>query len=210
MHALVRSHWPVHLLTAALAGFLLAGCARQADRAAVPEPGFSLRDIDGVEHRPFADPDVRAVTLVFVLADCPIANAYAPEINRLCREFGGRGVRFFLVQVDPDLLDDEARQHARSYGYPCPVVADRRHVLVERAGATVVPEAAVFGPDGERLYRGRIDDQYADLGKRRPQVTSRDLCDALDAVLAGRAVERPVTPAVGCFIPPLSPKDPPP
>jgi hypothetical protein len=207
MHSLLRSRWPLRLLALAVPLLLSLGCSTAPDRPAPPVPGFSLRDVDGVEHQPFAGPDVRAVTLLFVLADCPIANGYAPEINRLCREYGGRGVRFFLVQVDPDLDSAQARQHAREYGYSCPVVLDRRHVLVQRAGATVVPEAAVFDRDGQRKYRGRIDDQYADLGKRRPQVTSRDLRDALDAVLAGRPVERTETTAVGCFIPPLSPKD---
>jgi hypothetical protein len=183
------------------------GVAETADQPTPPR-GFSLRDVKGVEHHPFASSDIRAVTLIFVLADCPIANAYAPEINRLCKEYGSRGVRFFLVQVDPDLLGEEASRHAREYGYTCSVVLDARHSLVRRAGATMVPEAAVFSSDGERKYLGRIDDQYVEVGKRRAQVTSRDLRDALDAILAGRTVARPVTKAVGCFIPPLSPKEP--
>jgi hypothetical protein len=192
------------------------GCAAQGDapaptdgaEAPAREAVFTLRDVDGVEHRPFASPEVQAVTLLFVLADCPIANGYAPEINRLCQEYGPRGVRFYLVQVDPDLTPREAREHARQYGYTCPVVLDHQHVLVQRAGATMVPEATVFAPDGARKYRGRIDDQYVALGKRQVQPTSRDLLEALDAVLTGRPVARPETRAVGCFIPPLSPKGP--
>ncbi len=199
-------------LPACLFCVLLAasGCASQAERAAVPEPApaFSLRDLDGVEHHPFADPAVKALTLIFVLSDCPIANGYAPEINRLCRDYGPRGVRFFLVHTDPDLGREEAARHARDYGYLCPVVPDRRHTLVRRAGASVVPEAAVFTADGERKYRGRIDDRYADLGRRRTQVSSHDLRDALDDLLAGRPVRRPETKAVGCDIPPLSEKEP--
>ena len=117
-------------------------------------------------------------------------------------------MRFFLVQVDEDLSRRAAAEHAREYGYTCPVVLDAGHVLVRRAGARGVPEAAVFGPDGGRKYLGRIDDLYADLGKRRARATSLDLRDALDAVLADRPVPRPVTQAVGCIIPPLSSKDP--
>src|SRR5262245_42809891 len=68
-----------------------------------PPPGFSLRDVAGVDHHPFADPAAKAVALAFALADCPIANGYAPEINRLCAAYGPRGVRFFLAQVDEGL-----------------------------------------------------------------------------------------------------------
>jgi hypothetical protein len=208
-------HPRFRLLLPALPFLLSLGCGGTTDQPAVaepegypPPPVFILRDLSGTEHRPFTSPGVRAVALVFVLPDCPVANGYAPEINRLCQEYTPRGVSFFLVQVDPDLGSREAGRHAREYGYSCPVVLDSRHELVRRAGATMVPEAVVFGPDGQRKYRGRIDDQYADLGKRRAQVTSRDLRDALDAVLAGRPVRRPVTQAVGCFIPTITPKDP--
>ena len=212
----VRSAWPLRLLWVAWLFVLSLGCGTAVDRPPPDEEtkpssaarGFSLRDIGGSEHHPFASPAVKAVTLIFVLADCPIANGYAPEINRLCGEYGQRGVRFFLVQVDSDLTREQASQHAREYGYLCPVVLDRRHVLVARAGASLVPEAAVFAPDGERRYRGRIDDRYVDLGKRRSRVTSRDLRDALDCVLANRPVPRSVTRAVGCFIPRRSPEGP--
>lgn len=185
---------------------LLLGCGPRS----APPPGFPLRDVAGVEHRPFTEPDTRAVALLFVLPDCPVANAYAPEVNRLIAEYGPRGVRFFVVQVDPEVTDVEAAKHARAYGYTCPVVVDRGHELVRRAGATMVPEVAVFAADGSRKYHGRIDDLYADLGKRRARASSHDLRDALDAVLAGRPVARPETEAVGCDIPPLSPKEPPP
>jgi hypothetical protein len=192
-------------------GYLTLGCSSPPSEpvGGTPPIGFSLRDAAGVEHRPFADPAVKAVALVFVLSDCPIANGYAREINRLCAEYGPRGVRFFLVQVDEDLSTRAAAEHAREFGYTCPVVVDEGRVLVRRAGARISPEAAVFGPDGERKYLGRIDDLYADLGKRRVRATSLDLRDALDAVRSDRPVPRPVTQAVGCFIPSLtSKKDP--
>jgi hypothetical protein len=203
-----------HLLPALV---LLAGCGEPPAPSppSTPAPptrasSFCLRDINGTEHRPFDSPDVKAVVLVFVLPDCPIANGYAPEINRLAAAYAPRGARFFLVQVDPDLTADDAGRHAREFGYTFPVVHDSRHDLVHRSGATMVPEAAVFAPDGRLCYRGRIDDQYAALGKRRAQAASHDLRDALDAVLAGRPVASAFTEAVGCSIPPLPTRNTPP
>jgi hypothetical protein len=165
-----------------------------------PRP-FTLRDLKGTEHRPFADAKIKAVVLIFVLADCPIANSYAPEVKRLHEDYARRGVRFFVVQADPDLGPNETAEHARAHGYPCPVVHDKTHELVRRAGATKVPEAAVFASDGQRKYRGRIDDLYIAPGKRRSAPTSRDLRAALDALLTGKAVANSVTPVVGCPIP---------
>jgi hypothetical protein len=159
-----------------------------------------LVDVNGVEHRPFADPKLKAVALVFILPDCPIANSYAPEWNRLRASMGSRGVRLFLVQVDPAMTADAAREHAREYQLEPPVLLDPRHELVKMAGAKKSPEAAVISPAGKLLYRGRIDDRYVGLGKRRPETTSHDLYDALEAILAGKPVP-PGAEAVGCFIP---------
>jgi len=66
-----------------------------------------------------------------------------------------------------------------------------------------MPEAVVVLADGSIAYRGRIDNFYADYGKPRRMATEHNLRDALDAVLARKAVERPSTTPVGCFIPDL-------
>jgi hypothetical protein len=65
----------------------------------------------------------------------------------------------------------------------------------------MAPEAAVLAPDGKVVYRGRIDDRYADYGKRRPEPTQRDLRDALDAVLENKPVRAPTTKVIGCYLP---------
>ena len=142
----------------------------------------------------------RAVVLLFVAHDCPISNAYAPELKRIIARYTPDKIAFCLVYAEPDLSPAAARRHARDYGYTCPWVLDPKHHLVHLAGATVTPEAAVFAPGGRLLYRGRIDDLYYGVGQRRYAVTTHDLRDALDAVLSGRPVPRPRTLAVGCFL----------
>jgi hypothetical protein len=145
---------------------------------------------------------MKANVVIFITNDCPIANSYAPEIKSIIGEYSPRGAGFFLVHVDPDLGLEKARKHAEDFGYENAILRDPRHVLVSELEADVTPEAFVLGPSGV-LYRGRIDDLYADLGKKRRQARTRDLRDALDAVLAGKAVENPTTRAIGCYIPEL-------
>jgi hypothetical protein len=164
----------------------------------------ALVDLHGRELRPFADAQAKALALVYILPDCPIGNSYLPELNRLNRTLADRGVQMVLVHADSATSAERARQHAREYGIEAPVVLDPRHAWVRRAGVTVAPEAAVFSPSGELLYRGRINNQYAGLGKRRMVVTQHDLKDALEAILAGRPVKEPRTQAVGCLIPEIS------
>lgn len=161
-----------------------------------------LRDATGRTHRPLDLPvGSRGAVVLFVAPECPISNAYAPEVNRLVSEYGPKGFAFYLAHCDPDVTPAAALEHAAAYGYGCPVLLDPRGDLARRLGATTTPEAAVVSPAGEVLYLGRINDLYPTLGKRRYAATTRELRDALDATLAGRPVPVPRTKAVGCTIP---------
>jgi hypothetical protein len=164
---------------------------------------WTFVDVNGQEFRPFSEPGIRAVVLVFVLQDCPIANSYMPQLNRLHDTLEPRGVRMIVVEADPKITRAEAQKHAQEYQIAPPVVVDNEHRWVKFAMAKKTPEAVVFSPRGEILYRGRIDDQYVGLGKRRMQVTTHDLQDALKAILADRPVPNAVTEAMGCYIPDL-------
>lgn len=174
---------------------LLLGCA------SVQAAELSVVDAKGATHRPFAETRKdKAVTLFFVTTDCPIANRYAPEINRICRDYEKRGVAFYIVQTDRKLKAADAVAHAKEYGFTCPVLLDRKHELVKRAAATVTPEAVIFAPSGKVLYRGRIDDRYPRLGQMREEPTRRDLRLALDAIIQGKKVPIASTKAIGCYI----------
>lgn len=169
--------------------------------------------LTGVDGKPAALPgrgECKALALIFVAHDCPISNAYAPEIARLCKEFEPRGVAFRVVYAERDLPIADAAKHAREFAFPCPTVVDRDLRLSVRVGAKMTPEAALLSPGGDVLYLGRIDDIYADYGRRRAEATSRDLRDAIEAVLAGRQVKTPRTKSPGChiFFGPAQPPEP--
>jgi peroxiredoxin len=160
----------------------------------------AIPDLDGRMVDLSAGAGTKATVLVFVGVDCPISNRYAPELERLDREFAPRGVEFFLVYPEPSLDAEAARKHGVDYGLTFPALLDREHRLVEHTGVEVTPEAAVLSPDGGILYRGRIDDRWADVGTRRPRASRHELREALEAILAGRPAPQPQGPAVGCYI----------
>jgi hypothetical protein len=144
-----------------------------------------------------------AAVLFFITNDCPIANSYAPEIQRICREYAGRGVSCTLVYSDLTLDATAIGKHRADFGYPDSIrsLLDRGHKLAEATGATITPEAVIVDHNSKVLYRGRIDNFWAALGKQRRQATEHDLRQALDEVLAGKPVTHPQTAAIGCYIP---------
>jgi hypothetical protein len=161
----------------------------------------AVSDLDGKVWTPLAPARGEVHLLVFVTADCPVSNRYAPEVARIASEYAPKGVRTFLVFTDPALGVARIRSHVKEfYGdLPAVTIQDRGFPLVKATGATVTPEAAVYTSTG-RQYRGRIDDLYIQLGRTRTEATQRDLRNALDAVLAGRPVVESETQAVGCYI----------
>jgi len=167
---------------------------------------LTIPDINGIPRSPLK-PDGKASVLFFITSDCPISNSYAPEIQRICSEYDPKRVSCDLVYVDPTLGVAEVRKHVQDFGYSSlPAILDSSQKLVKAAGATITPEAAIIGPSGQVLYRGRIDNVYAALGKRRPEATEHDLRKALDEILSGKPVSTNQTQAIGCYIPPVGVK----
>ena len=169
--------------------------------AALRLSAAAVSDIDGNPHHVPGEAGATATIIYFVTHDCPISNRYMPEIDRICSEHSSRSVRCLMAYVDPTVSVQEIRDHQIEYRSTQTAIHDSGHELVELAGATVTPEAALFDRAGRLVYRGRIDNLYAALGTPRRRPSERDLRDALEQTLAGKPVSRPRTQAVGCFIP---------
>lgn len=180
---------------------LSSGLAINSGSSAIVKSSHVLVfDLSGNKIEPLSEPKAKAVALIFTRTDCPISNRYAPVLRDLNHRFTQRGVSFWLVYVDPHQEVEDVRQNIKDYGYDLHVALDPQHTLVKIAGVVVTPEVAVFSPQAQLLYRGRIDNQYVDFGKALPAPTRHDLELTLDAILSDRPVPRKTTPAVGCYI----------
>jgi len=167
---------------------------------AIVDPSVQIRDVNGGLLKPFATPG-KAQVLFFLSTECPISRFYAPEIQRICDRYRNEVVACSLIYEDLPLEPAAVKQHLAEFGYHGLTAAiDQTGAIASQAGAVVTPQAIIIDKAGRVRYSGRIDNFYADLGKPRRQTTIHDLTDALDAVLAGRAVARPETNTVGCFI----------
>jgi hypothetical protein len=189
------------ICSAAASLLFLAGALDSPSRGAPANPGRPnlVLDLDGKRHQ-IPDPKQKATVLVFIATDCPISNSYVPEINRIYEKYSGQDVAMYVVYADANVPREEMKKHHREFSLRPLALADEPRALARTVGATITPEAAILAPDGKLLYRGRIDDTYVALGKRRDQPTQRDLRDSLDAILSGRPVSNRTTKAIGCFI----------
>ncbi|MBL8826624.1 MAG: redoxin domain-containing protein [Planctomycetaceae bacterium] len=168
---------------------------------------FEMTDIAGRSHEQSAWRDTKGVVIVFLGIQCPISNGYAQELARLAEYSAARGVGFLGIHGDPDVTTEQATTHARDFGLKFPIILDPEQVTARQVGARTMPEAVVLRPSGEVIYRGRIDDRYASIGRQRVAATRHDLQLAIDAVVANKLPEIAETKAIGCQLPRPSTKN---
>ncbi len=156
---------------------------------------FTLDDPDGVKHSLSDYRDSKAIVLMFVGTQCPTSNAYSGRLNELYADYGPRHVTFIAINSNDseDLAD--MKKSAAEKGFRFPMLKDQGNVVADKLGATVTPEIYLLNPGFEVLYHGRIDDSG-----REARVTSKDLRNALEEMLSGKAVSVPSTKAFGCTI----------
>jgi hypothetical protein len=121
----------------------------------------------------------------------------------VCRAYATKGIDCLLLYEDPGIAPAAARAHLDAYRYSgTPAAIDGDRAIARATGASITPEAVLIDSAGATRYRGRIDNLYVDLGRRRQAATVHDLRDAIDALLAGRPIGQPRTEAFGCYITP--------
>lgn len=188
----------------AMLGLLLglAACGSEGEGPQAPvarSPELAqVRELDGGLYALDAE---QPSVLLFVGRLCPISNATVPELRRIFEEYSSRGFDFRLVYTDRDDSLEELRVHRREYDLELPALLDFEQRLAQRFGVTVTPEVALVSPQGELLYRGRINDLYADFNLQRSEPQNHDLRRALEAVLAGETPNPERSQAVGCVLP---------
>jgi thiol-disulfide isomerase/thioredoxin len=167
------------------------------------KPAGLVLGLDGAMHSPLKSAGGEPLAFIFVNHDCPICNAYSPEIDRLVRAFSSK-VKIELVYSEPEFTVVEAKAHAKEYSLaPMPTWIDENRTFASLCGATIVPEAVLYDARGTRVWAGRIDDQYVSLGVKKQRASVHDLHDALALLAQGKRPNPPSGKPVGCYI--LSP-----
>lgn len=186
---------------AVLLAFVLGISPATADppRVGYPVEAFSLKTSDGKTFSPAEFKNAKATVVVFLGTECPINNAYLPRLAELHKKYAGQGVQFFGINSNRHDTAENVANHAKKNAMPFSVLKDDGHTAADRFKAERTPEAFVVDATGKVVYRGRIDDQIG-YRYRRPAASKNELADAVDDVLAGKAVRVAVTDVEGCFI----------
>jgi hypothetical protein len=205
-----------NLLTAHLAILLLTALLPAHAQIQVQAHGFLLKDIKDGEHQfPESLAELepaealnsthKPVTgkykvLMFIGLDCPIANFFLPEWERINKDYAQKGFDFICVHELADVTKTAALKHQTDYQITAPVILDPERKLMKLTGVKVLSEVAVLDEAGHLLYRGRLNDQYIGPGKKRLAPTVHDLRNALSDIERQGFATQSRTTAVGCYL----------
>jgi peroxiredoxin len=155
---------------------------------------FNLKDVSGKSHSLKSLDSSKAVAIIWVSTRCPISNAYNKRMEELNKQYKDKGIVFVGINSNKTESVEEIKKHAAENKFSFPILKDDNNVIADQYEATVTPEVYMLS-NGKLLYHGRIDDS-----RREDKVTSKDFINAMNEVLAGKAVAVNKTKAFGCTI----------
>ena len=139
-----------------LAGIaVLGGCERIEERfrplaVGEPVPAYAVRTLAGDTARVGT---AQPVTLLHVWATwCGPCEKEFPEIERLHRDFGTRGLRVLAVSVDNG-SDAKVESFVREHGATFTIGRDESGTVRELYQSIGVPESYLISADGRLLWR---------------------------------------------------------
>lgn len=143
----------------------------------------------------------KVMVYVFLYEDCVISQHYTLVLKELHAEFASDRLSFQGVFPNTRTDDMDMLIFRGRYELPFEMIRDEDLSITRRMGAKVTPEVVVYNASQEEvIYKGRIDDTYFRIGRKRRVTTTSELRDVLEAITHGQPVTTADTEAVGCFI----------
>jgi peroxiredoxin len=183
------------VLSAAACGVSLAGTLAPGGHIA----DFTLTDQAGAAHQLYALSGKKAVVIMTQSNGCPIVRLAVPTLREIRERYRSQDIEFLLL--NPTLQDtpDAIQREAEEFGFGMTVLLDRTQRVGEAWGVNRTAEVFVIDPKTwTLLYHGPIDDRL-NYESQRP-VRHPYLTDALDALLAHKAVAVASVVSPGCLI----------
>jgi peroxiredoxin len=176
------------------------GKSADDDSASVPTIGstiadFKLPDADGKEHSLSSLKGKNGTVLVFISTRCPVSNGYNERMEKLAQDYQARGVNLIGINSNVAESANDIKAHAAENKLTFTILKDKGNKIADRLGAERTPEVFFLDASNKLVYHGRIDNH-----KNPELVTSNDLRDAIEAVLAGKPVVKTEAAAFGCSI----------
>jgi peroxiredoxin len=174
-------------------------------------PSFQLPDVmTGKMISPEDAIDKKALLVMFICQHCPFVKHIQKELAKLGKDYAGESLDIIAVSSNdvanyPNDSPEKLKAMAEELGFNFPICYDETQTVAKAYTAACTPDfflfnrvSATFSNRDRRLvYRGQLDDSRP---SNNLPVTGADLRAAINATLAGEAVNSEQKPSIGCNI----------
>lgn len=166
-------------------------------------PPFALPDtVSGETINLASFEDKKGLLVIFLCEHCPFVKHVRDELAKIGKDYVEKGLGIVAISANditthPADSPEKLKQMAQSLDLNFPVCYDATQEVAKAYTAACTPDFFLFDGDRKLAYRGQLDDSRP--GNDKP-VTGKDLRAAIDAVLAGEAVDPDQKPSIGCNI----------
>lgn len=160
-------------------------------------PGFALADSTGKIVK-LSDYAGKIVVLEWVNPECPFVQRHykAGTFVNLSAKYADKGVVWLAINSTSHATAADNQKWIEQYKLSFPILSDTDGAVGHAYFARTTPELYIINTDGKIAYLGAIDDD-AQGDKSSP---TNYVTQALDEVLAGKAVTTPQTRSYGCSV----------
>src|SRR5438045_6999073 len=198
----MKKQYAISLVIGALVIVALAAVAGSGNTNDYPAPtigsvidDFKLPDADGAAHSLKSLMGKNGAVLIFIATRCPVSNGYNERMQKLAEDYKAKGINVIGINSNSTEPASEVKAHATEKGLKFTILKDEGNKIADRLGANHTPEAYVLDASGKLVYHGRIDN-----AQNPSNLSSNDLRDALDELLAGKTISKTGGAAFGCSI----------
>ncbi len=147
------------------------------------------------------EPQDSITVYIFLHESCIISQYYTLPLLELHTEYASEKIQFIGLFPNYSSKPEKIEAFKEKYKIPFELKTDYLKVETERFGATITPEVVVYNESNDKiLYKGRIDDAYVRVGKRKRVTHTSELKDVLEAIVHNNSIAVSETKAIGCFI----------
>lgn len=163
-------------------------------------PNFNLPATDG-NHYSLNDFKKKYLVVFFTCNHCPYVINSDEETRKIVEKYQSQDVDFVAINSNnneayPEDSFEKMVERMNAHHFPWVYLYDEDQSVAKAYGALRTPHFYLFNEARKLVYTGRAVDFPRDPSK----IKSRDLENALNELIAGKAISVPLTNPIGCNV----------
>ncbi|MDD5362758.1 MAG: thioredoxin family protein [Ignavibacteria bacterium] len=162
---------------------------------------FSLKGVDDNYYSLSGFEGKKIIVIIFMCNHCPYVKGVISRLVKLQNDFSPHGIQLIGINSNdtnayPEDSFENMKVFYKEHKMNFPYLFDETQQTARNYDAVCTPDIYVYDADRVLRYRGRMDDNWQD----ESSVKSKDLENAINALLKGQDIIFKQVPSMGCSI----------